>query len=86
MSMFARLFENDKLKMVYKGDTVYTAPDHLEEGVGWFKVFEEKHAFLVMPYKLVPGRGEQLDKNRGAKVLKKSDGWEGVYMVGKGTY
>ena len=75
------ILNNSNLKWVWKGNVCYSAPDHLDTEKGWFKVWEEKDFFLLLPYRMAPGRGETRDNNRSPKILKKSDGWEGVYEI-----
>jgi hypothetical protein len=77
-----------KLKFVYNNKDCFNAPLDIIEGVGMVSVWEEPQieAFVLMPKKLVPGRGEVVDPKRSLQVLKKSDGWEGCYELEEGEY
>lgn len=68
------------LKMVYKDDVVYSVPTDFVEDQGMVAVWEEKKYFVVMPTKLVVGRGKVTDlENRKPQILHKKDGWKGLY-------
>ena len=76
-----------KLMWVYKGDMCFNAPTDFIENQGMVVVWEEKKYFVVIPTKIIPGRGETTDcEKRKPQILLKKDGWEGIYETGRGVY
>ena len=72
--------KNKILAYVYNDETSIKAPTDFIEDQGMVAVWEEKKYFVVMPTKLVVGRGKVTDlENRKPQILHKKDGWKAIY-------